>query len=151
MNDSQPTPPPQPQPIRLRSAPRPSFGAMVLTLLAGAMIGAGLMVLLRPGPPPRARRSIAELRDRLTAEFVDRLDLNEHQQEMVRAILEERLTAVRRIQQKIRPEMNDQAVLLNAQLYEILDYDQRAKWREFYAQLRRRWFGPETATRPAKE
>ncbi len=151
MNESQPTNQPGGEPATLRPAPRPCMGAMVLTLLAGALIGAGLTIILRPGPSPRGRRSIEELRDRLTAEFADRLDLTETQREQVRTILGDRLTKVRQVQEQIRPQIREQAALLNAHVFEVLDDEQREKWRELYAELRRRWFGPPTATKPAQE
>ena len=151
MNDSQPTKPPGGEPVALRPAPRPCIWAMVLTLLAGALIGAGLTIVLRPGASPPGRRSVEELRDRLTVEFADRLDLSDLQREQVRTILGERLTEVRQVQEQIRPKIRDQAALLNAQVFDVLDNDQREKWRDLYAELSRRWFGPQTATQPAEE
>ena len=151
MNDAPPTNPPAGKPAKLRTAPRPCIAAMVLTLLAGAIIGAGLTIIVRPGRSPRGRRSVVEMRDRMTAEFARKLDLTDLQQAQVSTILEARLTDVRQIQEQIRPQMRDQAVLLNAKVYEVLDNDQREKWRKFYAELERRWFGPPPATQPAEK
>ena len=130
-----------------------TLALLAIIFISGALVGAGLTVILRPERAWRGRRTRQQARDRMTQRFADRLDLDKTQTEKLREIIDKRLVGIEKLRSMIRPGMEIQATILDEKITKILDDEQRAEWAVYFEELQQRWFPPETAaaTQPASD
>ena len=123
----------------------------IIIFVAGGLIGSGLTVIFRPEQTRRGRRSIEEIRDRMTEKIADKLDLSAQQTEQHRRIVEDRLKEWRKLFREIQPRLEKQAAILKANVAAMLNDEQKARWEQVYAERFNRWFPEPVSTQPATQ
>ena len=101
------------------------FGLVVL--LAGTVIGASLMFLLRPGalPPPSPPDDAA---DKLLHEERDRLNLSPEQMRKLRPVFMQHMRKLEEIRIAAREQITEQLKLMKEEVSSALDKHQRPVW-----------------------
>ena len=84
----------------------------------------------RRGPPPHHRPGPPGGVDHLLDEFAGRLELSGEQRDRIRAILVDGQRAAREITARVRPELEARRAEMEAAIAEVLDDEQRARYRE---------------------
>ncbi len=106
----------------------------LVILVCGIVIGAsGALLLGKRGwfrtrdPMPR------DLMPRMT----ERLKLNPEQQKQVGQIVSKRLAAVAEIRGEMRPRIGEQMQLMQSEVAEVLNAEQKAEWRRWFREVQR--------------
>lgn len=125
-------PPPSPSPWR-------QLVLGLVILVSGIAIGAsGALVLgKRMWVPPRDPMP-RELMPRMT----ERLNLTPQQQKQIGQIVKRRLEAVGEIRAEMRPRIGEQMQLMQSEVAEVLDAQQKAEWRRWFREVQRARPGP---------
>ena len=128
---------------------RLTLAGLIVIFVSGALVGSALTVIFRPERARRGRRTIEETRDSMTEKIAGRLDLSSEQTERLRKVVEDGLKELRELRREIQPRAERVAGGLREKVAALLDDEQRARWKEFYAELFKRWFPEPASTRPA--
>jgi hypothetical protein len=111
------------------------FGLIIL--LAGMLGGAAATLLLQRyaghRSPPPVEFVVAQMLDRLT----DRLHLMPEQVQQLRPILQKHVQKLRGIREEGRTAIIQELELLGHEVAQVLDKDQRQRWRELHEPLAR--------------
>lgn len=127
---------------------RLTLAGLIVIFVSGALVGSALTVIFRPSGA-EGRRTIEETRDSMTEKIAGRLDLSSEQTERLRKVVEDGLKELRELRREIQPRAERVAGGLREKVAALLDDEQRARWKEFYAELFKRWFPEPASTRPA--
>ena len=124
---------------------------LVVIFASGGVLGSALTVILRDRAWPRPRRTLEEVRDRLTERIAGKLRLSGDQTEQLRQIVGDRLKELRQLRRQIQPEAQRIAKGLRQKVAALLTDEQRPRWAELYSELFERWFADPASTRPASQ
>lgn len=132
---------------------RPFLACVLLVVIfaAGAIVGVSSTVIYQKCRPRDRSRSVEAIRDRMTRQFSRRLDLDKKQAGEVAKVIEARLVEIRHLREVIKPQMLQQAEILEEGVKKVLRPDQQAKWEEYYQELHKRWFQPPPPRKEAEQ
>jgi hypothetical protein len=118
--------------------PKPSLWRQLalglVILVCGIVIGAsgGLLLGKRLWHPPRDPMP-RDVMPRMT----ERLNLTPEQQKQIGQIVSKRLVAVAEIRKEMRPRIGEQMQLMQSEVAEVLNAEQKAEWRRWFREVQR--------------
>ncbi len=128
--------------------PRPRYKPWVTAFLVlmifvtGFVAGAGAAVILVLRQAQFAVHHPRETAERVAKRLTRELDLNEKQAKQVRRIILERQRSLLRIRRRVQPQVVAQIEQTYHHIAEVLNAEQRKKWRKVFETLRERWLPP---------
>ena len=123
-----------------------ALGCAALLFASGAVTGWSLSGFVANEPentePGQAVRSVhARLVERAHNRMVEQLELDEHQADELKAVLERRAARLRDIHERMRPELEREQRDMEADVAALLNDEQREKWQRIL-EHRRSVFSP---------
>lgn len=132
-----------PQPA---AAPRRRWWVHVLLSLvifaSGSAAGIGATLIVLRQRVLFALHHPREMPVRIAANMRRPLQLSDQQVRQVEQILSQRQQVLQDIRRRVQPDVEAELDRVEQQVAEVLDHQQRERWREHFAQLRGTWLPP---------
>lgn len=146
MSEPNASPHEMPQPV-VSAVPRQRrwWVHLLLSLVifaSGGAVGVGVtLIVLRKGVL-YALHHPREMPVKIAAGMRRHLQLSHEQVRQVEQILSQRQQVLQDIRRRVQPEVEAELDRVEQQVAEVLDQQQRERWREHFAQLRGTWLPP---------